>query len=265
MRNQVILTPFFLDQLLVDLDELASPDWIINKPELPEGDILLRLSAIYRPLAELARDAIESGGTPVSIAGDCCTTLGMIAGLQSAGLDPCLIWFDAHGDFNTWETTPSGFMGGMPLAMLVGKGDQTLVEALNIQPLSENLVWLTDGRDLDPEERGLIEAAQIHHLPEVKALAESRLPDTPVYVHIDTDIINPDDAPAMNYPAAGGPSIREMHTIMKHLRRSINIAAVSISTWNPRLDKDGRSRRVCMELLNTLINGYLCHRKKSVL
>ncbi len=254
MRNQTILTPFFLDQLLVDLEKLAAPDWSINKPVLPEGEILQRLSAIHRPLAKFARQAIEGGKRPVSIAGDCCTAIGMIAGLQSAGVDPSLIWFDAHGDFNTWETTPSGFLGGMPLAMLVGKGDRTLVEALNIQPLAENRVWLTDGRDLDPEERVLIEAAQIHHLPEVEALAESALPDTPVYVHIDTDVINPDDAPAMNYPAAGGPSIRELHTVMNHLQRSINIAAVSISTWNPKLDKNGRSRRVCMGLLDTLIS-----------
>ncbi len=100
----------------------------------------------------------------------------------------------------------------------------------------------------------MIKAAQLHHLPEVKALAESKLPDMPVYVHIDTDIINPDDAPAMNYPAAGKPSIKELLTIMKQLRRSINIAAVSISTRNPKLDHDGRSRRVCMELRDALIN-----------
>ena len=255
MGNRIILTPFFLDQPLLDLQTMADPDWVINKPELPDGEILQRLSAIYRPLAEYARQAIEGGETPVSIAGDCCTTIGMIAGLQSAGLDPCLIWFDAHGDFNTWETTLSGFLGGMPLAMLVGRGDQTLINALNIRPIPENRVWLTDGRDLDPEESRLIEEAQISHIPKVKTLSGLEFPDAPIYVHIDTDVINPNDAPAMNYPAAGGPSIRELHTVMKHLHRSLNIVAVSISTWNPKLDKDGRSRRVCMGLLDTRING----------
>jgi arginase len=255
MHNQTILTPFFLDRLLVDLEELASRDWIINKPDLTGSDIFQRLSTIHRSLAEFTRQTIESGERPVSIGGDCCTAMGVVAGLQSAGIDPYLIWFDAHGDFNTWKTTPSGFLGGMPLAMLVGRGDQTLIDALDIKPLSENRVWLTDGRDLDPEERGLIEAAQIHHLPEVKALAELEFPEMPVYVHIDTDIIDPDDAPAMNYPAKGGPALRDLHAIMNYLHRSTHITAVSISTWNPELDQDGHSRRVSLGLLDTLISG----------
>ena len=61
-------------------------------------------------------------------------------------------------------------------------------------------------------------------------------------------------APAMNYPAAGGPSAKELQTVMKHLNGMEKIAAVSVSSWNPAMDKDGRSRKVCMELLNTLIN-----------
>lgn len=255
MHHQTILTPFFLDQPLADLEELATGDWIVNKPELPKADIRQRLSAIHRPLAEITRQMIESGEKPVSISGDCCSAIGVTAGLQAAGIDPCIIWFDAHGDFNTWETTPSGFLGGMPLAMLVGKGDQRLVDALNLQPLPENRVWLTDGRDLDPEERGLIESSQIHHMADVKTLAELKFPDVPVYIHIDTDIIDPDDAPAMNYPAGSGPALGDLHAVMNYLHRSTDIAAVSISTWNPKLDPGGQSRRVCMGLLNTLING----------
>lgn len=61
-------------------------------------------------------------------------------GLQRAGIDPNLIWFDAHGDFNTWETTSSGFPGGMPLAMIVGKGEQTMPEAVGLRDLPEGQV-----------------------------------------------------------------------------------------------------------------------------
>ncbi len=59
-------------------------------------------------------------------AGDCVASLGVAAGLQRAGIEPSVAWLDAHGDFNTWETTPSGFMGGMPLAVLAGLGDQSI-------------------------------------------------------------------------------------------------------------------------------------------
>ena len=253
MQNQMILTPFFLDEPLSELESLAASDWLINKPLLPDGETQQRLSALHKPLADFTQQSVLSGKRPISIAGDCCTTIGMLAGLQRAGLEPILIWFDAHGDLNTWETTPSGFLGGMPLAMLVGRGEQTMLKALDLIPLAEDRVILTDARDLDPGETQLIEEANIIHLPDVKNLLDSTLPDGPLYVHIDTDIVNPTEASAMNYPAAGGPSAKEMQTIMKHLNRTEKIAAVSVSTWNPKMDEDGQSRRLCMGLLDTLI------------
>ena len=254
MKNQMILTPFFLDEALPELENLAAPDWIINKPDLPDGDKQHRMSVIHRPLADFVRQAIDKGNRPISIAGDCCSTIGMLAGLRYVGLDPILIWFDAHGDFNTWQTTPSGFLGGMPLAMLVGTGEQTMLTALELEPLPEDRVVLTDARDLDPGEKQLVEAANIIHLTDVRDLLELILPDAPLYIHLDTDIVNPAEAPAMNYLAAGGPSVKELQVVMKHLNRTEKIAAVSMSTWNPKMDKDGRSRNVCMGLLNTLIH-----------
>jgi arginase len=252
MKNQAILTPFYLDESLPELEELAGPNWVINKPDLPDGEKQNRMSAIHRPLADFACKSIEADHRPVSIAGDCCTAIGMLAGLQQAGIDPILIWFDAHGDFNTWETTPSGFLGGMPLAMMVGTGEQTMLTALNIRPLSEDRVILTDARDLDPGEKILIEKAQIIRLTDVRDLLKLNLPDAPIYIHLDTDIINPADAPAMNYPAAGGPSAGELQTVMKHLNRTEKIAAISVATWNPKMDDDGRTRNVCMGLLDAL-------------
>jgi arginase len=254
MKNQIILSPFFLDEPLPELEMLAAPDWIINKPDLPDGDKQHRMSAIHRPLADFARQAIEKGNRPISIAGDCCTSIGMLAGMRYAAIDPILIWFDAHGDFNTWETTPSGFLGGMPLAMLVGTGEQTMLKALELKPLSEDRVVLTDARDLDPAEKRLVEEAKIIHLPDVRDLLKFNLPDAPLYIHLDMDIVTPAEAPAMNYLAAGGPSAKKLQTVMKHLNRTAKIAAVSVSSWNPKMDEDGRSRDVCMGLLSTLIN-----------
>ena len=206
MQNQMILTPFFLDEPLPELEVLAAPDWIINKPLLPDGEKQQRLSALHKPLADFTQQIVLNGKLPVSIAGDCCTTLGMLTGLQRAGRDPALIWFDAHGDFNTWETTPSGFLGGMPLAMMVGREEQTMPKAQALSPLAENRVILTDARDLDPGEKQLIEESDVIHLPDVKNLLNAMLPNAPLYIHIDMDIINPANAPAMNYLAAGGPS-----------------------------------------------------------
>lgn len=253
MQNRFVLTPYFLDDPLHGLECLAASDWHINNPLLPSGEKQQRMSALYEPLADFIRQSALDGKRPVSIAGDCCTAIGVLAGLQRAGLDPVLLWFDAHGDFNTWETTPSGFLGGMPLAMLVGRGEQTMLKALNLKPLAENRVILTDARDLDPAEKLLVKEAAIIHLTDVGDLLDLTLPEGPLYVHMDTDIIDPAEAPAMNYPAAGGPSAEQLQTIMKYLNRTENIAAVSVSSWNPKMDEDGQSRKVCMKLLNTLI------------
>jgi arginase len=240
---------------LLGLEPLAGPDWLINKPDLPQGSQPARLGALYAPLAEMVSATVNRGQRPVSIAGDCCTAIGVLSGLQRAGLDPLLIWFDAHGDFNTWETTPSGFLGGMPLAMLVGRGEQTICEALGLQAHPEAQVILTDGRDLDPRERLALENSAVTHLANAQDLCEYPLPRRPLYVHFDTDVITPDEAPAMNYLAPGGPTAKQMQRIFHRLTESGQVIAVSLSSWNPAMDLQGYTRQVCLHLLNILIEN----------
>jgi len=255
MDNQYILTPFFLDQRVIGYEPLLDFDWQLIEVPLSEGPAQARMSALYRPLADAVSEAASSGDRPVSVAGDCCTTIGVLAGLHKAGLDPALIWFDAHGDFNTWETTPSGFLGGMPLAMLVGRGEQTIVGGGGMTPLHESQVILTDARDLDPGEREALEESNVTHLNDVQVLLDYPLPDKPIYVHFDTDVIDPRQAPAMNYASPGGPSVESLRRVFRYLAQTGRVAAVSLSAWNPKLDTDGRSREVCMGLLDALVGA----------
>jgi arginase len=189
----------------------------------------------------------------VSLAGDCCIAIPVLAGLQRAGIDPTLIWFDAHGDFNTWETTPSGFLGGMPLAMLVGRGEQRMSKAVGLRSLPEDQIILTDARDLDPGEGEAVAGSQITHLPDTAALLSYPLPDRPIWIHFDTDILRPEDASAMNYLTPGGPDVETLKAVFKDLAGTGRVIAVSVSAWNPDLDSDGKSRKVCMELLEILL------------
>jgi arginase len=252
MKNRFILTPYFLDRPMPGLEPLLEADWVKNDPRLPQGSSQIRMSLLYEPLAELVALAVNQGERPVSIAGDCCTSLGVLAGLQRANLNPILIWFDAHGDFNTWETTPSGFLGGMPLAMLVGRGEQTIVESLGLLPIPESRVILSDGRDLDPGEREALAGSQVVHLSSVMELVEYDLPEVPIWVHFDTDVIDASVAPGMNYPVSGGPDESQLELVFNHMAQTGCVAAISMSSWNPELDKDGRSRSVSMKLLGEL-------------
>jgi arginase len=256
LKNRFIISPSFLDEALPGLESLAKSDWIINNLTLSDGKKQGRISAIHKPLADFVSEAIYADVRPVSIAGDCCTAIGVLAGLQYAGINPSLIWFDAHGDFNTWETTPSGFLGGMPLAMIVGRGDQSMPEAVNLNALPENKVILTDARDLDPGERKLVNKSALVHLTNVDALLKHPLPAGPIYVHFDTDVVSLRESPAHNYPAQGGPSSSVMQSVFSRLAQSEQVIAVSVSSWNPKLDKDKKSENISMSLLQTLV-GFL--------
>ena len=143
------------------------------------GDQTESLGPIHRAIADGVADAVKAGERPVAVLGDCCQTIGVLAGLQRGGLAPNLIWIDAHGDFNTWETTPSGFLGGMPLAMITGRGDQRMMEAVGLAPLADARAVLSDGRDLDPGERELVKASRLRH---VEALGDlpAALPPGPL-------------------------------------------------------------------------------------
>jgi arginase len=258
MKNSFLLTPFFLDRYSAELEALLelpfAAGWQLNRPALPEGEVQARMNVYQEPLAGFVWQAAAGGQRPVSIAGDCCTAIAFLAGLQRAGLAPVLVWLDAHGDFNTWETSPSGFLGGMPLAMLTGRGEQTLSAGVNLRPLEDASTLLCDGRDLDPGERRLLEESGVTHLTRLEdLLSHPLLAGRPLYIHYDTDIVNPDDAPAMSYRSPGGPRAEQVRAVFRALAQTGRVVGVSLSTWNPQLDADGRTRDLSLSLLFDLL------------
>jgi len=253
MGDRFILTPYSLVEPLPALQTFSQPDWHLNLRELPESAQQVGMSMLHESLASKVAEALRSGDRPVSIAGDCCSVIGVAAGMQRAGIDPGLIWFDAHGDFNTWETTPSGFVGGMPLAMLVGRGEQTMPAAAGLRRLAEEHVILTDARDLDPGEKIALERSEVNRLPRVTDLLTFSLPEAPLLVHLDTDVLDPAYAPAMSYPSSGGPTPDELSQVFQFLAGTGKVRAVSMSTWDPELDVNGGTAEICMRLLRVLL------------
>lgn len=253
MENHFLLVPYFLDQPRYTLVEVLEEDWSVYYNTVPHATTMDWLANTHNGIAETVEGTVRAGARPVVVAGDCCATIGVLAGLQRAGVKPTLLWLDAHGDFNTWETTPSGFLGGMPLAMLVGRGEQTLVDAVELETVDEARVVLADARDLDVEERAALENSKVLRLADLKAVLASERLQAPVYVHFDTDLVNPKDAPAQAYATAGGPTAAEVREFFAVLAASGKVAAVSMCAWNPQLDTDGKSREVCMDLLGALV------------
>lgn len=201
----------------------------ILDPALPDADPQHRMAVLYNELA----DWVAKTDDPVVYAGDCVSTIGVLAGLQRRGIKPTLLFFDAHGDFHTWETSQSGFIGGMPLAMLTGRGEQTIVAGAGLTTLPDDRVVLIDGRDLDPGEDEAVATAGIG--PRSVADFGDHISDGPLYVHVDGDVVDPHDMPAMNYPAPGGPSLEEVREAMVTLEGTGRVVAFSVSSWNPAL------------------------------
>jgi len=141
------------------------------------------------------------------------------------------------------------------LAMLAGLGEQTLLEHLELSPLPQDQIILTDARDLDPGEKELVASSSIRHLKDSAELLNYSFNDQPIWVHFDTDIVNPLESPAQNYPAAGGPGVKDMKKIFRHLAATGLIRAVSLSSWAPDLPGAKQSQAVSLDLLEVLCWG----------
>ena len=253
MRNRYVLSPFFLGDAAPGLARLAESEWLLN-PALPTGATQIeRMADVHARLADIVTASVRSGTRPVCVGGDCCAAIGVLAGLQRAGVEPLLVWLDAHGDFNTPTTTPSGFIGGMPLAMIVGLGEQELIHAAALRPLRESDVFLADARNLDPGERASLERSGVRRVGSLADLPALMPAGRPIYVHLDTDVLDPAEAPAMLYPTPGGPSLAEFRDVAERLAATGRVIAVSMTVWNLGADLDGGTGRVCRAALASLV------------
>jgi arginase len=224
----IVKVPYFMGDPMHGF-EVPQPHESLT-PVLPDGTPQERMAVLYDHLAR----TVEVIDHPVVYAGDCVSIIGVLAGLERRDILPTLFFFDAHGDFNTWETSPSGFIGGMPLAMVTGRGEQTIVRGAGLTPLPDDRVVLVDGRDLDPGEAEAIGASGVR-VVSVDSIAHSIPPEGPIYVHVDADVVDPQHMPAMNYPAPDGPSLEAVRRALIHLAVSGRVIAFSVSSWNPAL------------------------------
>jgi arginase len=228
----MLLLPWHLTDHLVDGLNVTLPADAVVIPG--------RAGATGRQWADLAsvytglRDAIAAAATPpVAVSGDCVASLAVIAGLQQRGVQAGVVWFDAHGDFHTEATTTSGYLGGLPLAKAVGRGDLTLPAALGMTPLPEQSVMLVDGRDLDPPEVTALASSQVLRA-DVAELDTSPLPAGPLIVHVDVDVVDPAALAGLRFPAPAGPSLRAVADGIAAVARRREIAALDIAaTWRP--------------------------------
>jgi arginase family enzyme len=172
-------------------------------------------------------DALAAHRLPVLLGGDCSLCLTTLPTALGYRADARVLWLDAHGDFNTPETTPSGFLGGMCLAGACGVWDAGLGEAI-----APERVVLAGVRDLDADERKLLErsAATVIGASPVETLvaAKNALGRAPVYVHLDLDVLDPSDFPAQ-FPAPDGLASEKLYDLLEAVAEECELVGLEVT------------------------------------
>jgi arginase len=242
----VTRVPFHLDEYLPDLDLPLAHERTIA-PDLPPGSRWERMARIYEEVAAAVVDEAAAGWVPVVMSGDCTTSLGVVAGLQRAGREPSVVWFDGHGDLQTPETTTSGYIGGFPIRQLTGGSDRTVPDLLGLRPVREQDVVLVDARDLDPPEVEFLAGSPMLRVPVDRV--RDVLPSGPVYLHVDVDVVDPGDLPGLLFPAAGGPALSAVTEAVRAVRDGCDVVAIGLAcTYRPGSGSD----RVLSDLAGVL-------------
>lgn len=238
MDVDVLCVPYHLDEYLPDLDLPLAARTAVTA-DLPDGDVWERMAVLYSRVASAVAERAGRGDGTILVSGDCTTALGTMAGLQRGiGDDPGIVWFDAHGDVQTPETTASGYVGGYPLRLLAGYRPELIAGRLGLRPVAEHRILLAGARDLDPPEVTYLAAARIRRC-EVSDLtagpaAAGLLPDGPLYLHVDLDVIDSAALPGLRFPAPGGPAPGEVAAALRTVLATGRVAAVGVAcTWYP--------------------------------
>lgn len=231
---------------------------------------LSEIAKVNEELAQVVDQEMTKGRFPLVIGGDHSIAIGTIAGLTKHKKNLGVIWFDAHGDLNTAETSPSGNIHGMSLAVSLGYGHRDLTHiggfAPKIRP--ENTV-IIGARDLDKGERELIKAIgmKVFTMHEIDRLGMPRVMEEALaivsngtdgmHLSLDLDGLDPHDCPGVGTPVIGGISYRESHLAMEMLAEADILTSAEFVEVNPILDVQNRTAKVAVALMSSAFGDKL--------
>lgn len=262
-----------LQSLFDEIEDLG--DIPVGRPEVkvdPESNLRnLELVAEKSELLAIEVDKIiEMGSFPLVLGGDHSIAIGTLAGVSKHYKNLGVIWYDAHGDLNTAETSPSGNIHGMPLAASLGIGHTVLtgIGGFSQKVKPENIV-IIGARALDGGEKELIRklGIKVYTMHEIDRLGMTRVMEETiaylkdktdgVHLSLDLDGLDPADAPGVGTPVTGGISYRESHLAMEMLAESNIITSAEFVEVNPILDEKNKTAIAAVALMNSLFGEKL--------
>ena len=224
--------------------------------------------SIYREVAIRARAARDADALPIVLSGNCGATLGAVAAATStpAQSDIGVVWLDAHADFNTPDTTSSGFLDGMALAALTGRCWRTLTGGIpGFAPVADASVVLAGVRDVDPAEEELLEDSEVNVVRAV-SIRGAGLPDalgpalealggrvSRVHLHVDLDVLDSSVARANAFAVPGGLSLAQLAETARMVASRFEIASLAFTAYDPAIDMESAIPAAVMGALEAVV------------
>lgn len=232
---------------------------------------LKEIIEVSTALAEKVSHVVEKNQLPLVLGGDHSIAIGTVAGLAAHYKNLGVIWFDAHADLNTPETTPSGNIHGMPLAVSLGLGHPQLTAILSGEAKikKENLI-IIGARSVDEGERALIKelGIKVYTMHEIDRLGMAYVMEEALrylkgrevdglHLSLDLDALDPLYTPGVGTPVAGGITYRESHLAMEMIQESGLLTSVEFVEVNPILDERNKTADVAVALIGSLFGETL--------
>lgn len=249
---------------------LTVPSQEMSAPGAANARYLTEIAQVCAQLADHVEASLEAGHFPIVLGGDHSVAIGTVSGLaryyRKRGKRIGVLWVDAHTDMNTPETTPSGNIHGMPLAVLLGHGPPELVSIAGAQPaLDPRDVCVIGARDVDPTERAIVRetGVRVYTMSELdergtavcvnEALSRVTTGTAGVHLSFDLDGVDPQYAPGVGTAVPGGLSFRESHLICEKTAASGKLIGAEMVELNPVIDSENRTGKLAVWLLTSAL------------
>jgi len=245
-----------------DVGNLVVPQPESHPSGHPKVKYLEPIVQVCEELANIVTDSLQANEFPLVLGGDHSIALGSISGVARVHKNIGVLWIDAHGDFNTDETTPSGNVHGMILAASAGIGHRDLTNVGGWSPkIQTETIVIVGARALDPAERERLHANAIHvftmsdidqrSISEVmrEALTITGLHKDGIHLSLDMDALDPKEAPGVGTPVRGGLTYREAHLAMEMIAGMGNLVSMDVVEVNPILDRENATASLAVELV----------------
>ncbi|MBF0376681.1 MAG: arginase [Desulfamplus sp.] len=223
------------------------------------ANYLEAITYVCSQVYDVAKKAVQEGSFPLFLGGDHSIAIGTIGGVSHDN-QIGVIWIDAHGDFNTYETSPSGNVHGMPLAALTGDGSQALVDigriGMKVDPENVVLIGIRD-LDLKEKERLKRSGVTVYTMRDIDEQGISTIINKAlmkfmhikrIHVSLDMDAIDPVEAPGVGTPVPGGLTYREAHLCMEIIADSGKLSSMDLVEINPILDQANKTAKLAVNL-----------------